>query len=393
MKQATIIDVYSRGHYHEVINVAYLMMIASLYDRVTYIAADSACLTLRQMLASLSFDVSNITFHEKAFSEAEVKKVSANKFGERLKYSWLKYYYYMQQPAGTDVFYNNNLFLAITLLTWFSWGKKNRIFSLMHSEMEVINPAEAKRFSKKVSAWYFGQVFRHSRLPERFCFILLSDVMKQYFLRFTSPKNAARIQSIDHAYIRPDNPRRGTLSLPVSIRQQGVKIGLPSILNLDHGLDFFRQILETTSLSVVIFYAISLVSEPLHAENFVNLNRDGRLMAYDTYNAYLSCMDLLLFPYASNSYKLTASGAFLEAIWNGIPVIALHNQYFDSLFARFGEMGFLFDDKESLITFLSGIDTTQPTFQQKISTFRKNMATAKAALHPDQVRLQLANLL
>ena len=48
-------------------------------------------------------------------SEEEVKKVSANKFGERLKYSWLKYYYYMKQPSDVDVFYNNNLFLIFFL--------------------------------------------------------------------------------------------------------------------------------------------------------------------------------------------------------------------------------------------------------------------------------------
>ncbi len=393
MKQATIIDVYSRGNYHEVINTAYLMMIASLYDQVTYIAADSACSTMRQMLASLSFNTSNITFQEKTFSEAEVKKISANKFGERLKYSWLKYYYYMKQPSGIDVFFNNNLFLAVTLLSWFSFGKKNRIFSLCHSEMEVINPAEAKRFSKKVSAWYFGWIFRHTRIPERFCFILLSDAMKQYFLRFTAPQNAACIQSIDHAYIRPDNPLKGSLSVPAVGRQDSIKIGLPSILNPDHGLGFFKQILASTTDVGMSFYGISLVSETLCSDHFVNLNQGETMMAYDTYNAYLCCMDLLLFPYASDSYKLTASGAFLEAIWNGIPIIALHNQYFDSLFSRFGDMGFLFDDKESLVAFLSEIDTTRPDFVQKMEIYRHNMAKAKVSLHPDQVKLQLARIL
>lgn len=393
MKQATIIDVYSRGNYHEVINTAYLMMIASLYDQVNYIAADSACYSMRQMLASLSFSASNISFQEKTFSEAEVKKTSANKFGERLKYSWLKYYYYMKQPAGTDVFFNNNLFLAITFLSWFSFGKKNRIFSLCHSEMEVINPAEATRFSKKVSAWYFGWVFRHTHISERFCFILLSDAMKEYFLRFTAPQNIARVQSIDHAYLRPDNPLKESFSVPVLSRQESVKIGLPSILNSDHGLDFFKQILVATAASNVSFYGISIVAEELSSENFMNLNPGDKLMGYDIYNAYLCCMDLLLFPYASDSYKLTASGAFLEAIWNGIPVIALHNQYFDSLFSRFGAMGFLFDDQESLIAFLTKVDTTRPDFVQQMEIFRQNMSKAKVSLHPDQVILQLARVL
>ena len=356
------------------------MMIAAMYDKVTYIAAASSCAVMSDMLQSFGFDKSNITFVEKTFAEEEVKKVTANKFGERLKYSWLKYYYYMKQPLDVDVFYNNNLFLAISLISWFSFGKKNKVFSLCHNEMEVIDPKAASRFSKKVSSWYFGWIFRHTVLPEKFTFILLSDNMKEYFRKFISPKNADRIKSIDHPYLRLPNPLIGKLEVPSS--GHNIKIGLPSSLKADHGIDFFRQILQETQNSDVTFYAISLVSERIVSPNFVDLGRKDQLLDYHTYNAYINCMDYLLFPYDIESYKLAASGAFLEAVWNNIPIIALHNNYFDSFFKMYGPMGFLFNNKEDLISFIKQgrVD------EEENASFRNNMKLAKDALHPERIK-------
>lgn len=380
MKKAVIIDVYSRGNYHEVINLTYLMMITALYDKVTYIAAKSSCAVMSDFLQSFGFDKDKITFVGKTFAEEEVKKVSANKFGERLKYSWLKYYYYMKQPSDVDVFYNNNLFLAISLISWFSFGKRNKVFSLCHNEMEVIDPRAASRFSKKVSSWYFGLIFRHTVLPEKFTFILLSDNMKEHFKKFISPRNADRIQSIEHPYLRLPNPLIGKLEVPSS--GHNIKIGLPSSLKADHGIDFFRQILQETQNSAVTFYAISLVAERIVFPNFVDLGKKDQLLDYNVYSAYINCMDYLLFPYDIESYKLTASGAFLEAIWNNIPIIALHNNYFDSFFKMYGPMGFLFDNKEALVSFIKNGRVNR----DETVSFRNNMKKAKDALHPERIK-------
>lgn len=387
MKTAVIIDVYSRGSYHEVINLTYLMMIAALYDKVTYIAASSSCAVMSDLLHSFGFDKDNITFVGKTFAEEEVKKVSANKFGERLKYSWLKYYYYMKQPSDVDVFYNNGLFLAISLISWFSFGKRNKVFSLCHTEMEVIDPRTASRFSKKVSSWYFGWIFRHTILPEKFTFILLSDNMKEYFRKFISPRNADRIQAIEHPYLRLQNPLIGKLEIPSS--GHNIKIGLPSSLKADHGIEFFRQILQETRNSDVTFYAISLVAERIVSPNFVDLGKKDQLLDYNVYSAYINCMDFLLFPYDIESYKLTASGAFLEAIWNNIPIIALHNNYFDSFFKKYGPMGYLFDNKEDMIAFVNN----RIADKKECTSFRNNMKKAKDALHPERIKEKLQTII
>ena len=73
-KIACIIDTYSKGSYHEVINQSYLMMIAELYDKVIYIADKSSCDNLRKLLDSCNVHYDNISFKEKNIgSGAEVR--------------------------------------------------------------------------------------------------------------------------------------------------------------------------------------------------------------------------------------------------------------------------------------------------------------------------------
>lgn len=63
-KTAYIIDAYSHGSYHEVINQGYLMMISELYEKVFYIADESSCENLRILLGKCNVKYNNIIFNE-----------------------------------------------------------------------------------------------------------------------------------------------------------------------------------------------------------------------------------------------------------------------------------------------------------------------------------------
>ena len=55
------------------------------------------------------------------------------------------------------------------------------------------------------------------------------------------------------------------------------------------------------------------------------------------------------YPYDTNSYKLTASGAILDAIRYCKPVIYIKNDYFDSVFKNVGNIGFSCNSEEEFI--------------------------------------------
>lgn len=388
MRCAWIIDVYSRGTYHEVINQVYLMAVARLYDQVTYIAAASSCRNLRQLLDAVAFDYSNVRWEEKQFASDEIKPLGTNKIGERIKYSWLKYWYYLQSPKGTDVFYNNNLFLAIPLIQYLAWGKDNRVFSLLHGEMEVIDPAKATTTGKRISSRFFRWVFGSTRLSSRMQFIVLSKSMQDYFCGQISPVNHAHIHWMDHGYIRPANPLVGKVSLPTD--EPGIlKVGLPSILNADHGMDLVRQLLSRLTDNPLRLYGISRVEGKIEDLHFVQLSPNDSYLPFAEYNAYVCEMDVLLFPYKTDSYRMAASGAALEAIWNGKPIVAMQTPYFSYLFERFGPMGILCNDEEELLAAL--LAWSQLPAQQ-IQEFTENLKTARESLSPTAIQQQLSHI-
>jgi hypothetical protein len=61
------------------------------------------------------------------------------------------------------------------------------------------------------------------------------------------------------------------------------------------------------------------------------------------WDAYIDMMDFCVFFYPPNSYLFTASGSLLEALAHLKPVIALHNPYFDYVFSKMGDIGYLCD--------------------------------------------------
>ncbi|MDR2343333.1 MAG: hypothetical protein LBD86_02230 [Spirochaetaceae bacterium] len=68
----------------------------------------------------------------------------------------------------------------------------------------------------------------------------------------------------------------------------------------------------------------------------------------ERWDAYISMMDFCVFFYPSNSYLFTASGALLEALGHLKPVIALHNPYFDYVFDKMGDIGYLCDNLDEM---------------------------------------------
>lgn len=389
MRNAWVIDVYSRGTYHEVINQVYLMAISRLYDQVTYVAAASSCRNLRRLLDAVAFDYSNVQWIEKTFASDEIKPLGTNKMGERLKYSWLKYWYYLQSPKGTDVFYNNNLFLAIPLIQYLAWGKSNRVYSLLHGEMEVIDPAKAMTGGKRISSRFFRWVFGKTTLSSRLQFIVLSQSMREYFCAHVSAANRSHIHWMDHGYIRPANPLVGHVSLPATV-ESGVNVGLPSILNADHGLALVRRLLPHLAGSSLYLYGISKVEEEIGDSHFVQLSPRGGYLPFDQYNAYVCRMDVLLFPYQTDSYRMAASGAALEAIWNGKPFVAMRTPYFSYLFQRFGDLGILCDTEAELLSALTAWEQLPAEHRE---SFGRNLKAARASLHPESITQQLSQII
>lgn len=382
-KQAYIVDVYSYGNYHEVINQGYLMMISELYENVTYVAEKTSCENLRGLLDACSFDYTNVVFQEKKISRLNLKWTGLNYLLWLLKVSFFNYIYFLKTPKETDVFFNNNLFFAIWLIQKFHFGNRNRIFDLCHNEMEIIDPVMRKTRLELLLGSFLDRVFKQKKLSNQIYFLLLSPRMQDYFNGFVREENKNMIGWIDHCYIRPSNE----IKKQFSIMGFSIKIGIPGAINLSRGLPQLKRILDYVKNERLKIYATSFVDGIKDSEQFECLNKTGSLLPFDIYNSYIQQMDALILFYKPGSYKLTASGAVLEAIWNQKPIFALKNAYFEYLFETYGALGKLFDNEFELAQYLNNFD------KSSFILFKSALEDAKKALLPTNVKPQLLNVI
>lgn len=383
-KTAYIIDAYSHGSYHEVINQGYLMMISELYEKVIYVADKSSCENLRILLDKCNFKYNNITFKEKRFSKIKLKSKGISYLLNILRVSFWNYYYYVKAPSCVDVFYNNNLFFAITLISLFS-NKRNNIYDMCHNEMELIDSKSVYSSATSILSKYFRYVFCKIKLNRIFHFILLSPDMVYYFNSLISEKNHSRIFSIDHTYIRAELQ----YEVKMDNTDKHIRVGIPGAITQQRGGRQLKKILEGIKNDDICIYALSTCSENIENEHFVKLNKDNSLMPFEQYSNYVKSMDMMLLLYDVDSYKLTASGAVLEAIWNEKPVVALSNMYFSYLFNKFGQLGELASDVESLIGILNNIHD----MDYFDCHYKVNLKNARNKLLPENTCAQLREII
>jgi hypothetical protein len=84
-------------------------------------------------------------------------------------------------------------------------------------------------------------------------------------------------------------------------------------------------------------------------------------------------LNFVLFFYNNDSYKLCPSGAIFEVIKLGLPVISIHNDYFDWLFEKYGHMGFLCNNLDEMSLLIKNIrdGSLEPEINRILKTIQK----------------------
>lgn len=86
------------------------------------------------------------------------------------------------------------------------------------------------------------------------------------------------------------------------------------------------------------------------------------------YDQLVSEFDFILFFYPSNNYRITASGAIMDSLSLKKPIIALRNDYFEYVFEKFGEFGYLCDTVEDMVTHAKNVPAVDfDTIRKKFS--------------------------
>ena len=123
----------------------------------------------------------------------------------------------------------------------------------------------------------------------------------------------------------------------------------------------------------------------------VRIHGGDKPLPPDEFAKWIEQMHYCLFFYPNYSYRLTASGAIFDALIHLKPVIAIRNLYFEYVFNKMGNIGYLCEDIEEMsliINTLSRPDMKDIYFEQQ-----KNIRNGLNSFSVESVQKQMEQII
>lgn len=225
---------------------------------------------------------------------------------------------------------------------------RKKLIICAHADLETVS------YKGKGHWWYLvNRFYTRQKWSPYLRFLVLGDNIKQNLNNYISEDRLHFFITSDHPYYseRVDsehffNSKEIHIGLVGSITQNKQRGG-------DNLLSFVK---EMSKYPQIIIHIISRVHKDLipAISPYVHFdNKDGEYLSKKEYEHFINQMDYLYYPYPSDSFKLTASGAIFESIVNEKPALMYSNSYFKYLNQKYGIFGYFIDEYDSLDLFVS----------------------------------------
>lgn len=353
------------GDVHEILNVSMIVMLDKIYQSVEVYAPKDCCDVLKQGLANLQYNCFSIRFSE---TRVYTKKQLPFWF-----ICGVQELFCMLKNRKSDLFFSTLNFLWFPVFNMICFLLKGNMYTLCHNDMEhLINPI----FGRVNIRWrLINYIFKKMSFSKNnYCLVLGESIKDNLFKCARRRTVEGNIIAMNHPYYSVNRSAEVSKQLKKGI----IKIAIVgSIKNKDkNNIEQLNKALE--GIDFVSVYCVSTSDFDLSVySNIVMLNKENEHLPRTQYDELIAEMDALYFPYSSNTYRVSASGAVYEAISKQKPIISTKNDYFKSIFSQFGEMGYLFNDFDGLKMAFLDLQNSE-----RIETFRKNAFDASLYLSP-----------
>ncbi|CAK7025139.1 MAG: hypothetical protein HUJ87_08815 [Fusobacterium varium] len=260
-----------------------------------------------------------------------------------------------------------------------------KINYVMHGYLEWIN--------KKFKFWNLGFYMLPALklLNKKKRYIVLGESIKKNLVEKISSLDS-KIIVIDHPYIdlKKNKIKKNKIK---KNKIKKIKIGTIGVANESKGNDFLfllETYLEKNQIKNVELYHIGKIEkEILPKKTNVILPSKEKMLSEEEYNNYINELDYILYFYPSSSYKLTASGAIFDAIFKEKPIIAIKNDYFEYIFNKSENIGYLCKDFEELKNKVKEISSRE---QNNEYFYQKNeLKKLKKYFNPERIAYKSKN--
>ena len=140
-----------------------------------------------------------------------------------------------------------------------------------------------------------------------------------------------------------------------------VKIGFVGHARQAKGFDLFLELAERCSGTGLEFHAIGHSSPETEHLDTSRLARIPSKMPLrrDEYVSALEGVDLVCLPFPGHVYDFTGSGTISDAIAALKPLIVFRNRTMEAMFARYGPIGWLAEDRDDLFRLVGELDRAE----------------------------------
>lgn len=342
---------------HYIFNLSFFKVILNIYKgkKIIYFGNENQIKKLKNILN----DKKIIYIELKIAKQEKLNKI--NFLYEELK-NCLILKNKIKQYSVEEIFVTTSYPQVILFTKILLYNKK--INYVMHGYLEWIN--------KKFKFWNLGfymlpalKLFKKKKK-----YIVLGESIKENLIKKV-PSIFSEIIVMDHPYLEITKDKRKKKSIKKE-RYKGIKIGTIGAGNKSKGNDFLfllETYLEKNQIKNVELYHIGKIEkEILPKKTNVILPSKEKMLSEEEYNNYINELDYILYFYPSSSYKLTASGAIFDAIFKEKPIIAIKNDYFEYIFNKSENIGYLckdFEEVKNKVKEISSGEQNNEYFYQK----------------------------
>lgn len=353
VRHITVVDSYSTTKFHEIINATLVNIASNLSQSLKVVMGKEAAKCLKACYSKFNINI-RTSIKWNIFRTFEGDSKMAATLRVVLGFFITIWEYIIQKNDCLLFFiYTNQLSLPVILLLNRFLNKK--VIFTFHGELELQRVKVTGFRLSRLYRWIYKMSLKHMSKKSNAIFLVLGDSIRKNLISIY-PESKHNIITIYHPYYFVTNH-----CSPICLGKKLI-VGTIGTLNESKGLNDVVKIINGLETEIkaggIEFRVLGRVLETdLHKlSNAIVVNK-GFAIDMSRFRHEIENLDFILYCYPQDSYRLTASGAIMDAIISNKPIITFGNDFFDSILADC-TFGYRIKDTDDAIALLKDFVTS-----------------------------------
>lgn len=278
------------------------------------------------------------------------------------------------------------VFLSITTFTCLHHFVKTKMkysvptLTCLHGDIDFLYNAQNKM--ERLMAKTYKKLLKYS--PENFKYILLNKISKPILIK-DGFLNTENVIDIEHPYIDLELNK-----LPLNLSNKPITIAHIGSMEVKRKNSHFTYQLAELLADKIVKNDLNIQSIGLITPSVVPYKNDlvkeivgneetnkPKYLTRTQYEQALSKIHYTVFFYPINEYVFRASGATVDTISFEKPILTLRHPYFEYLFRKAGNVGYMFETLDEMKDKITAIAAYPSDFEQEYEIQCKNLRNFK----------------